>query len=227
MTFIRFNTQFRPILTHLSKDIAFLGGVIFWGTTVYRVGQLFAATFFFFVCALSGSPRAATLIGDVIQAEYSYPTIADVYPSATGPITFTVGAGEEGSILVEGVTRLHFNFDSDSLVIKLTTSLHNPTWNSAAQNGPSFSVLSGNPFPAIESVTTTNGGPVSAFLSGGVLFVDWAGMAYCSGDIVTVTFDPVGDAPPVSTPLPAALPLFAGGLGALGLLGRRRKRQRN
>jgi hypothetical protein len=31
--------------------------------------------------------------------------------------------------------------------------------------------------------------------------------------------------PPVATPLPAALPLFAGGLGALGLLGWRRKRK--
>ena len=29
-----------------------------------------------------------------------------------------------------------------------------------------------------------------------------------------------------STPIPAALPLFAGGLGLLGLFGRRRKRQR-
>jgi hypothetical protein len=31
--------------------------------------------------------------------------------------------------------------------------------------------------------------------------------------------------PPSATPLPAALPLFAGGLGALGLLGWRRKRK--
>ena len=30
---------------------------------------------------------------------------------------------------------------------------------------------------------------------------------------------------PTATPLPAALPLFAGGLGVMGLLGRRRKRK--
>ena len=30
---------------------------------------------------------------------------------------------------------------------------------------------------------------------------------------------------PIATPLPGALPLFAGGLGALGLLGWRRKRR--
>jgi hypothetical protein len=32
-------------------------------------------------------------------------------------------------------------------------------------------------------------------------------------------------APPVATPLPAALPLFAGGLGVIGLVARRRKRK--
>jgi hypothetical protein len=35
----------------------------------------------------------------------------------------------------------------------------------------------------------------------------------------------IGTATPVTTPLPAALPLFAGGLGVLGLLGWRRKRK--
>jgi hypothetical protein len=33
-----------------------------------------------------------------------------------------------------------------------------------------------------------------------------------------------GDAPVSATPIPAALPLFAGGLGMLGFLARRRKR---
>ena len=70
---------------------------------------------------------------------------------------------------------------------------------------------------AVMSVTASNGEPIQAFLKEGVLFINWAGMDYDDGDKVTVTF----------TPLPAALPLFAGGLGALGVLGWRRKRQRN
>ena len=39
-----------------------------------------------------------------------------------------------------------------------------------------------------------------------------------------LTSDGVGNSAPI-TPAPAALPLFAGGLGALGLLGWRRKRK--
>ena len=38
---------------------------------------------------------------------------------------------------------------------------------------------------------------------------------------------PPGSGPPSETPLPAALPLFTTGLGALGLLGWRRKRKQS
>ena len=50
-----------------------------------------------------------------------------------------------------------------------------------------------------------------------------------SGDACSVLGQPgchvTGDAVPEATPLPAALPLFAGGLGVMGLLGWRRKRK--
>ena len=39
-----------------------------------------------------------------------------------------------------------------------------------------------------------------------------------------LTSSGIGNAPPATTPIPAALPLFTTGLGALGLLGRRRKK---
>jgi hypothetical protein len=44
-------------------------------------------------------------------------------------------------------------------------------------------------------------------------------------EITNATFDATFNITPVATPLPAALPLFATGLGALGLLGWRRKRK--
>jgi hypothetical protein len=53
-----------------------------------------------------------------------------------------------------------------------------------------------------------------------------AGQSCSDNDTSTDPVYAVGFTPDVSaTPLPAALPLFAGGLGVMGLLGRRRKRK--
>jgi hypothetical protein len=57
---------------------------------------------------------------------------------------------------------------------------------------------------------------VNANLDGRVLGGDSSDMQIVSGDTINA---------PVNTPLPAALPLFATGLGGLGLLGWRRKRK--
>jgi hypothetical protein len=177
------------------------------------------------VCVASPS-KADSLIGNSISAEYRLPDTGTVYPFATtSPNPFIVGAGVETVIDVEGVTFLNIDFSADSLLISLATTLGNPTWTNFAQNGPSF-VLSGNPFPTINSVEVTEGGTsvaqpaVSAFLSGGVLFVDWGGWNYHDGDTVTVSFAPVS-----AVPLPGALPLFGGGLAALAWLGARKRRR--
>ena len=85
--------------------------------------------------------------------------------------------------------------------------------------GPIFTVLAGNPFPAIVSVT---GMPASdAIETGGKLELNWQSLTFNNGDQVVVNFA----ADTLPTPLPAALPLFASGLGALGLLAWRRKRK--
>ena len=170
---------------------------------------------------MASPSQADSLIGSSIQAEYRYPDSDTVYPGSTiSTNPFLVGAGEETIISIEEVTDLHINFDSASLLITLNTILPAPIWGSADQNGPAFTVLSGNPFPAISSVSSTGIiGPVSAFLSSGVLFVNWAGLAYRDGDTVTVNFAPVS-----AVPLPAALPLFVGGLAAMAWLGRRKRR---
>jgi len=51
------------------------------------------------------------------------------------------------------------------------------------------------------------------------------GYRYISSDDYGLTESTAGSWSVTTTPLPAALPLFAGGLGALGLLGWRRKRK--
>ena len=170
---------------------------------------------------LAQSSQAATLTGNVLQAGYEYPTLGAAYPSmsvSTNP--FTVGAGVETVINIEDVTFLSIDFDADSLLVTLNTTLASPTWTAAAQNGPVFSVITGVPFAPIGSVVSSNGGSVSAFLSGGSLVLNWAGMSYRDGDTVRVEFSPVS-----AVPLPAALPLLAGGLGGLGVMGWWRKRK--
>jgi hypothetical protein len=53
-----------------------------------------------------------------------------------------------------------------------------------------------------------------------------AGQTCSDNDTSTDPTYAVGFSPVAATPLPAALPLFAGGLGVMGLLGRRRKRKK-
>ena len=174
------------------------------------------------VCLASPS-KADSLIGKSIQVDYRFPNSTTSYGTVSAPNPFTVvDPGVEAIINIEDVTWLHIDFDPNSLLITLETTLGSPTWATVyqgqpvTQNGPIFSIIGS--FPAISSVssTGTTGLSPSAFLSSGVLFVNWAGMTYHDGDTVTVSFAPV--------PLPAALPLFGGGLLALAWLGRRKKR---
>jgi hypothetical protein len=162
---------------------------------------------------------ATTLLGNNMQAQYLFPDTSTPYGSSSvSPNPFIVGAGIETTIDVEGVTFLDIDFSDTSLLITLRTVLGSPTWNSVAHNGPAFSVLAGNLFPAITTVTASNAGPVSASLLSGVLYVNWAGMSYQNGDTVQIAFAPS------AVPLPAALPLLAAGLGTLAVVARRRKR---
>ena len=73
----------------------------------------------------------------------------------------------------------------------------------------------------LHTITFTIVDPTNIF--GDSFALAWA--MTCANDVIQgqVTFPP-GETPP-GTPLPAALPLFASGLGILGFLGRRRKKQ--
>lgn len=166
--------------------------------------------------------RASTLIGDMMSVEWQYPTQGTTYSFASAsPPTFTVGAGNETTINVENVTFVSVDFSANTLLLSFATVLPNPMWGNASQNGPVFEILSGNPFPTISSVFSSNAGSVSAFLDSGLLYVNLAGWSYGDGATVTVNFQ--ND--PIATPLPGALPLFLTGLGAIGLLSWRRRRK--
>ncbi len=69
--------------------------------------------------------------------------------------------------------------------------------------------------------------PYTVWVPIGVTFAGTAESAIFSGSADYIGFDDItlGSSTPGATPLPAALPLFATGLGALGLFGWRRKRK--
>jgi hypothetical protein len=94
------------------------------------------------------------------------------------------------------------------------------------------------------ATTATNGGAINGNLNFAVALAAGGTIAYLffddggggvDGDYddmsvkLTISCGPNGGecAPPVVTPLPAALPLFAGGLAVIGVLARRRKRKQS
>ena len=67
---------------------------------------------------------------------------------------------------------------------------------------------------------------VPVFTGGPATIDPLSNMVLASNPFVTVAYDFAGSlTDPSPTPLPAALPLFAGGLGILGLMGARRRRK--
>ena len=165
---------------------------------------------------LAGGAQPATLVGNSISAEYDFPDLGTSLCTACfSPSTFTVGSGIETTLSISSSLPT-FDFSANQLVIDFVGGLG---LNPGTFNGPVFTVLSGNPFPAISSVSGILAADV--FETGGKLALNWQSLSFTDGSQIVVTF--VGGTS--ATPLPAALPLFATGLGAMGLLGWRRKRK--
>ena len=165
---------------------------------------------------LGGAASAATLNGSTVSGAYYFPDAGSVYGnSITLPGTFIIGAGIESVIDVETVTQIAVDFSARSLLLNFTTSLINPIWNSFAQNGPIFTILSGNGFGRVTSVSVSSGGSVTADVSGGKLTVNLAGLRYETGDTIQINLAPV--------PLPAAMPLMLIGIAGFGTLARRKR----
>lgn len=169
----------------------------------------------------SAPALAATLIGNSISGSVHFPVVGQVYGSGSfsyTPNPFTVlDQGPEATLLLDGFVPIEIDFDANSLV--LTVPIETGFAN-ADFTGLVFDVVAGNPFGDIASVTSPAGQVVVAFLLDGGLYVNLSSVSFNPGDQVTVTFE---DA--TTVPLPAALPLLAGGIGATAWIARRRTRQ--
>ena len=171
------------------------------------------------VCALGASAGAqASFIGAQMDAVYYVPDTSTPYGSATTtPTNFVVGAGQEASIDVEGVTTLLVDFAANTLSLTLNTTLPAPTWNSASFNGPIFTATSPlNIASAAVDLTSTlvgfNDSRVS--FTDNQILLNWQGLSYSNGNQVNIDFTFNS---PADVPEPGNLALFL--VAALGLLG--------
>jgi hypothetical protein len=194
-----------------------------------------------FVAALGMSPAQA-ITYDVnvtgLQSQLCYPSCV-TFGSLTGTITTdgTFGNSLSPSIITGWSFLLT---DNIHIPVTLTTADSFITYNFSDLLSASPTELHFNfspnpprsPQPNLEFTSSSNGAIVATIFAEtdvGVPTIDPGGIGIALGfdGTESVTYlsgtQLIGKAP--ETPLPAALPLFATGLGALGLLGWRRKRK--
>jgi hypothetical protein len=171
-----------------------------------KVACVVAAAAITVVCVSTAS--ASTIGGDTIEFDYWYPDLSSLYST----VSFTVPGAEP--IIYTGTA----TFSSDLILLNSTCTTCG-SYTVSAFNGVEITDLT-NPSAlsdwGVDAALTTMVG-FSEYISGGSIFVNWAGAAFPAQVALSTTSS--------ATPLPAALPLFATGLGALGLLGWRRKRK--
>jgi hypothetical protein len=151
---------------------------------------------------------AATLNGDSIQIYYLYPDKTTVYDTL-GPVTDPAsGPGDA----------LHWAISGNQ--ITLTAPVFGTSFGAATFNGYEFLDLTRDPGivgVSLDPSTTANLASVSdiSFTSDSVFF-NFQGKSWYGSAVYNLTL--------AATPLPATLPLFASGLGLLGLVTWRGKR---
>ena len=217
-------------------------------TTLVSFGSANAATFS--IQHESGGSNQTATLGSSAEAiaGLSGSITITIFTSANDGCTPSCGNPNTGLFVNPGNSNLIFTYmghsasDTDlaqNAKFGGTTLFNNQTSSNGATSAMSFAIGSGNallPFAFVDTTgtdkTAPNGGPVDDGVSLGMYVSPDGQTAFLffddknGGDqdhdyndmVVKVTFAN-------ATPVPAALPLFASGLGAMGVLGWRRKRK--
>lgn len=171
---------------------------------------------------ISSVSAHAGLTGKTMSAQYFYPDLSTPYALAPFvPPTFVVGPGVETVGDVEGVTTLTVDFSDSDLLLTLNTILTSPTWNSVPFNGPVFTAPSGLMILDATNIGTTLVGFDDSRISFNAtqLFLNWQGLSYQDGNVVSIHFDTV-----TNVPEPMSITLLGAGLVAIGVARRRRRK---
>ena len=177
-----------------------------------------AAYIAFLLAPTAANPATVNLIGDLIFADEFFPCATCEATDASFTVNpFTVGPNVETSLSPDQMVNfIGVDFDASSLVFTVCCDL---AFNPGAFNGPEFFILSGNPFGDVVSVSSPPGQPVAAFVSGGVLFVNWQGDSFLANDTTTITFGLS------AVPEPSTWAMMLLGLAGLGFAFRNSRRK--
>ncbi len=150
-------------------------------------------------------------------------------------VTFAAGIAAGSPLASQSATAATYNFDLSGQYNYSWSMDSNPTPTTSAPD--SFYISGVGPGDALWFYTSASGGGlIIQDVPGQSSDINLLGPQLFSGDTSAPQFilgtyslmDPEGNTDTLAiseTPLPATLPLFASGLGALGLLGWRRKRK--
>jgi hypothetical protein len=141
------------------------------------------------------SVQANTLMGDLISGSYDFPCDSCTYSHfsySSNP--FVVDGTLETSLTIDTTSTWNVNFNADSLVLKLTFAGVGGSifYTDDPFTGPVFTVLRGDSFGSVSGLSVnrhcTPCTPVSAYVSGESLFINWEGGGGNVGDTITVNF---------------------------------------